>query len=705
MGRIISLLFCGCVAFFPSCLYAQDPKEENGLGRKIEDFTLADSQGKEHSLDGFAKQKALVVVFLGTDCPLVKLYADRLSELARDYQKKGVGFVGIDANIQDSSEKVASFVKEHAIKFPVLLDPTGTVADQFLAKRNPEAFVLDADRVIQYRGRIDDQYGLTERGSFQKVKETRKDLAIALDEIVAKKPVSEPVTEAPGCIIGRRRETKTEGNVTYSKQISRILQDRCVHCHRPGDIGPFALETYEDVIGWGEMIQEVVDDQRMPPWHADPSHGEFTNDARMTDEEKASIRQWVADGCPEGDKADLPPPKRFSKTWRIGKPDMVVAMSSTPFKVPAQGVLDYKYYTVNPGFKKDVWIKAAECRPGNRAVVHHIIVFVKAPGENEKEVILRSSFLASTAPGGQPMILPNGLAKKIPKGSQLLFQMHYTTNGKAQTDKSEIGLVFADEKEVQAEVKTDFSGTFAFLIPPHAADHKVTASNTFNQDAMLLAMYPHMHVRGKAFRYEAHYPDGNKEILLDVPNYDFNWQNTYTLKEPKFLPAGSSIQCVATYDNSAENLNNPDPSQTVHFGDQTWDEMMLGFFDAVPIDQAGYARLVEQIKNAPPMEIVLDDVAATEDTLAVSNPEEEKLAAEGNEDKREKVHRPLDSGAPVSNEKKAESTLKLAKTLVSRDKKKAAEWAQKVIDLAPDSPQAAEAKELIRELTSKVRKR
>ncbi|MFO0945766.1 MAG: redoxin domain-containing protein [Planctomycetota bacterium] len=592
MRRIMGLLFCGFFAFLPPSLHAEEiPKEQAGIGKKIEDFKLADAQGKEHSLADFSKHKTLVVVFLGTDCPLAKLYAERLSDLAKDYQKKGVGFVGIDANVQDSAEDVVAFTKEHGIKFPVLLDPTGGVADQFLAKRNPEAFVLDTDRVVQYRGRIDDQYGLTERGCFQRTKETRKDLAIALDEVSGKKPVSEPVTEAPGCIIGRKREAKTDGAVTYSKQISRILQSRCVQCHRPGDIGPFALESYDDVIGWGEMIQEVVDDQRMPPWHADPSHGEFTNDARMTDEEKAQIRQWVADGCPEGDKADLPPPKKFPKTWRIGKPDMVVAMSGTPFKVPAQGVLDYKYYTVNPGFKKDVWVKAAECRPGNRAVVHHIIVFVKAPGENEKEVILRSSFLASTAPGGQPMLLPAGLAKKIPAGSQLLFQMHYTTNGTAQTDKSEIGLVFADEKEVQAEVKTDFAGTFTFLIPPQAADHKVTASNTFNKDAMLLQMYPHMHVRGKAFRYEAVYPDGKKEVLLDVPNYDFNWQNTYTLKEPKFLPAGSSIQCTATYDNSAENLNNPDPSQMVHFGDQTWDEMMLGFFDAVPVDQADVRQI------------------------------------------------------------------------------------------------------------------
>jgi hypothetical protein len=281
--------------------------------------------------------------------------------------------------------------------------------------------------------------------------------------------------------------------------------------------------------------------------------------------------------------------------------------------------------------------------------------------------------------------------------------MHYTTNGTAQSDKSEIGLKFIDEKDVTGEVKTDIAGTFLFQIPPNAADFKVPASTTFNADAMLLCMYPHMHVRGKAFKYEARYPDGTTEVLLDVPNYDFNWQNTYHLKEPKFLPKGTELNCVATYDNSTANLNNPDPSQVVHFGDQTWDEMMLGFFDAVVIDKAGYDKLVAEIKSSPSEMIMEDDSVATvahEDAAANDPATESHEAGEAAEEEKEKPKR-VQVVSSRSKEEKAESYLNLAKALVSRDKKKAKLWAQKVIDFAPDSESAEKAKALIKELTPK----
>jgi len=325
----------------------------------------------------------------------------------------------------------------------------------------------------------------------------------------------------------------------------------------------------------------------MPPWHANPAHGHFRNDARLSDEEKSLIARWVEAGAPEGDPAELPPPRQFVTGWQIGQPDAVIYMRDEPFQVPASGEVRYQYFLVDPGFKEDKWIQAAECRPGNRAVVHHIIVGLVPPGAVRPMRIVEgveSDWLAATAPGAKPLVLADGLAKLIPAGSKLVFQMHYTPNGTPQEDRSAIGLVFADPKTVKRLVGTDKAANPRFSIPPGASNYRVEATKTFQKDTLLLAFFPHMHLRGKAFRYTAKYPDGREEILLDIPHYDFNWQNTYELAEPKRMPKGSKIHCEAWYDNSDANLANPDPTATVRWGDQTWEEMMIGYFAATPAD-------------------------------------------------------------------------------------------------------------------------
>jgi hypothetical protein len=373
--------------------------------------------------------------------------------------------------------------------------------------------------------------------------------------------------------------------VTYSKHIARIIQDNCVKCHRPGEIGPFALTSYDEVVGWAEMIREVVDQQRMPPWHANPKYGHFINDARLSESDKQLIARWVEAGAPEGNKADLPPPKQFTTGWQIGQPDQVIYMTDKPFNVPATGEVRYQYFVVDPGFTEDKWVKAAECRPGNRAVVHHIIVGIVPPGATLGGGDFAGGWLAATAPGARPMLLREGLAKKVPAGSRLVFQMHYTPNGTAQQDRSSIGIVFADPATVQKTVATDKAGNRGFRIPPGDANYKVEATQTLTRDTLVISLMPHMHVRGKAFRYTALYPSGEKEILLDVPHYDFNWQNSYEFVEPKLMPKGTKMFCEAWYDNSDENLANPDPAKEVRWGDQTWEEMMIGYFAATPAGQ------------------------------------------------------------------------------------------------------------------------
>ncbi len=551
------------------------------VGQSIADFTLADYRSKSYSLSDWRSTKIVVVAFLGTECPIVKLYAQRLQQLADSHPVDQLVVIGIDSNQQDSLAELGHFARTHDLRFPLLKDPGNRVADLFHAQRTPELFVLDAQRTVRYHGRVDDQYTY----ETQRSKHDENYLTAAIQELLADRPVKTPETEVVGCHIGRIfAETKDNG-ITYSNQISRILQQKCVECHREGEIAPFSLDTYSEAVGWAEMMEEVVRQERMPPWHASAEHGSFANDRRMTDEEKQLIYKWVADGAPEGDTTLLPSPVAYVAGWQLPKqPDLVVPMRDKPFTVAANGEIQYQYFAVDPGFSEDRWVSAAECLPGNRKVVHHILVFAQPP-DSKAISGEQGGFLAAYVPGLRARPFPDSMAKRVRAGSKLIFQVHYTPVGTEQPDLSSLGLVFADRQDVQHEVRTVAAVETQFAIPPHNDNYLVIANSPRAPvDVLLLALMPHMHVRGKSFRYEARYPDGKSEILLDVPHYDFNWQTAYRLDEPKLLPAGTCVHCVAHYDNSENNLANPAPEKTVRWGDQTWDEMMIGYLDiAVPL--------------------------------------------------------------------------------------------------------------------------
>ncbi len=556
---------------------------EGPIGKKIPNFTLRDHRGMERSLSDYDDQEVVAVVFVGTDCPLAKLYAPRLEDLHQKLSSKGVALLAINSNRQDSMTKVGAFARIHELSYPVLKDAGNEVADLFEAERTPQAFVLDRDRTIRYVGRIDDQYGLGATSGYAKPSLEHSDLADAIEEVLAGKQVSTPVTEATGCIIGRVAEIEPHGEVTYSNQIARILNDRCVSCHRPGEVAPFPLTNYDEVNGWGEMICEVIDKGQMPPWFANPEYGEFKNDCRLSDEDKLLIHEWVDNGSPEGDPANLPEPPQFTDGWRIPEPEQVLYMTEEPYDVPAEGVVEYKYFTIDPGWTEDKWIKASEARPDNRAVVHHIIVFAIPP--NTDDSAIRRKSVAGFAPGSPARIYPSGVANRVAAGSKLVFQMHYTPNGSPQKDRSCVGFVFADDSEVEKPAGGGLVGNWSFAIPPHDANHKIVGELEFKSDTLLTDMLPHMHLRGKSYRYVALYPDGTEEILLDVPRYDFNWQLRYDLVEPKLMPKGTKLRGIAYYDNSEDNIANPDPTETVRYGDQTWEEMMHGFFSTVPVEK------------------------------------------------------------------------------------------------------------------------
>jgi len=609
VGLFVVLPLCAVLASIASAKEGVVPK----VGEKVENFSLLDFRGQEHSLADAKDAKLVVVAFLGVECPLSKLYAPKLVKLADEYKDKGVAVIAVDPNRQDAATEMGQYASEHKLNFPYLKDLNNKLADAMGAARVPQVFVLDADRKIRYSGRVDDQYGFDTGSGYAKPQVSRHDLTAALDELLAGKEVTQPTTEAIGCLIGRVREPQADSQVTYSNQISRIFQEHCVECHRPGQIGPFALENYEDAVGWAEMIEETVREKRMPPWHPDPEFGHFKNDISLSDEDKELIYQWVAAGAPEGDKSQLPKPKEYAGSWMIpGGPDAVFHMSEEAVDVPAEGTVEYRYYIVDTGFKEDKWVQAAECMPDNRGVVHHMIVFLKPPGgiapadgegdaeraekKEEKSKQARSgrgaargqaSFgqLCGFAPGTRPIVLPPGMAKLIPAGWQLVFQMHYTPNGAPAKDRSKVGIKFCDPDTVTHRVATANATNAFFNIPAGDPNHKVESNRTYGRDVQLLSVFPHMHLRGKDFRYDLVYPDGRKETIMNMPRYDFNWQTSYIFKEPLQLPAGTTMHCTAHFDNSADNPANPDPSKAVRWGDQTWEEMMIGWFDiAVPKD-------------------------------------------------------------------------------------------------------------------------
>lgn len=544
------------------------------VGMRIDDLKLHDHLGTERRLRDWSDQQVVVVAFLGTECPLAKLYAPKLVELAKKYADRGVQFVGINSNQQDSLRKIAHYVRTHEIPFPILKDPDNEVADQFQATRTPVVYLLDRTRTIRYRGRIDDQYGQ----GYTRAKVTRDDLAIALDEVLASKPVSVPVTKEVGCHIARVPRKSPTGEVTYSNHVAPVLQQHCVRCHRDGQIAPFSLTSYDDARAWSASIREAIEEQRMPPWHANPKYGHFANDASLSLSDKRLLFEWIENGMPEGNPSDLPAPVAFNDGWQLPRHDVIYKMPKA-FDVPATGVVPYQYFEVDAKFDEDVWIQGAEIRPGNAAVVHHVFAFYIPPGQKKlasEDPLLNA--IAAFAPGMPAELLPEGHAQLIPAGSSLYFQVHYTPNGSRQSDQSEVGIVFADPKSVKKEVTLGIAANVDFRIPPGAAKFVVPAGYEFTQETLLHALVPHMHYRGKAFRFTAEYPDGKKEILLDVPRYDFRWQNVYILRDVKSMPKGTVLMCHGVFDNSAANLDNPDPTREVRWGDQTFEEMMLGTF-------------------------------------------------------------------------------------------------------------------------------
>ncbi len=392
-------------------------------------------------------------------------------------------------------------------------------------------------------------------------------------------------------------------DVTFYKDVLPVLQKNCQGCHRPGEAAPMSFLTYKDVRPWSKAIREAVLLKKMPPWFADPHYGKFSNDRSLSQADVDTLVAWANGGAREGDAKDSPPQRQFVDGWNIGKPDVVFEMPE-PFPVPASGTVEYQYLVIPTNFTEDRWIQMAEVRPGNRAVVHHVIAFLRPPGSKwlkdakpgvpfvpkkedrkrrrsggrESNSDAAPELLVGYAPGLAAQIWSPGEAKLVKAGSDIVFQLHYTANGKAAGDRTKIGLILAKEPPEQ-RVLTLAAANDKLTIPPAAENYEVKSEVTLNESVKLVGLMPHMHLRGKDFEYRATYPTGENEVLLRVPRYSFSWQLFYYLAEPKALPRGTKIECTAHFDNSPNNRDNPDPNAEVKWGDQSWEEMMIGWFD------------------------------------------------------------------------------------------------------------------------------
>ena len=367
---------------------------------------------------------------------------------------------------------------------------------------------------------------------------------------------------------------------TFAKDVAPIFYAKCVECHRPTMFAPMSLIAFDDARPWARSIRNRVATRTMPPWGADPAHGVFKNDPRLTDKEIETILAWVDGGAPRGNDADLPTVPVFAEGWSIGKPDVIFEMQE-PFSIPARGTIDYQYIRIPTNIAEDRWLQAIEIKPQARAHVHHVIAFtVPAGSPITEQGALGPGNIGGVTPNKPGVVFDPGVGRLLSANSDIVLQMHYTTNGEATIDKTQVGVVFAKQAP-QWQQRGGSAMDFRFKIPAGAPAHEVRATRVLQQDTVITSLTPHMHMRGKDMTYVAKYPDGRTETLLAVPKYDFNWQITYQLKEAKRFPKGTEIEVIAHFDNSPQNKFNPDPTKDVTWGDQTWEEMMIGFWGTI----------------------------------------------------------------------------------------------------------------------------
>jgi thiol-disulfide isomerase/thioredoxin len=542
--------------------------ERVAVGDTIPNLTFKDIHYLPRSLDQFGKKNAFVLVFTNTTCPLVQRYLPVLQAMEKEYRDKGVQFVAVNCGPEDSIVAMAVQAVEFGIAFPFVKDFDGKCGEALGVTRTPEVVVLDGERRLRYRGRIDDQYRL----GGTRPAATRNDLREALNEVLAGKEVSVKETPVDGCLITKAEPPRVAKNVTFAEHAAPLMKKHCQECHRGGTSAPFSLTTYKQVAGKAATIAEVISEGRMPPWFGSTEHAKIINRRALSSEERDTILAWIKAGTPLGDEKKLPEPLPPLKSkWLIGKPDLIVP--GPEHELPATGDIAYKYIILPHVFLEDTWVQGVQILPDNPRIVHHCNMAWVTLAEGFKA----SNFITGFVPGNGPMTMEEGVGFKIPTGATLGLQIHFVTTGKPEKCRISVGLKYASGV-VQKQLKHFLLVDTRFAIPPGEPAHAVSASRTLTHDAVGVGFFSHMHVRGKDMTFKAHYPDGKSETLLIIPNYSFDWQVPYRLEPNKVqFPKGTRFECIAHYDNSAFNPFNPNPKATVKDGPQTYNEMMNGF--------------------------------------------------------------------------------------------------------------------------------
>lgn len=556
-----------------------------GVGELVPDLALRLADGATRRLSALAGPKGLVVLVRSEACPVGRRQGPDLPAIEAQAAAKGLAVVYLNVATAETESAARDAATAYGIRAPYALDAGRAAAAALGVRTTTEAFVLDRARTLVYRGAIDDRYGV----GHARAAASHAWLLRAIDAAAAgRRPLVEATT-APGCAVAiDPAKTPPAPAPTWHGRVSRIFDRNCADCHRAGDAGPFPLLTRDDVLAQADMVKVVVANRTMPPWFAGEACGEFATDASLSARDREAVLAWIEAGLPVGDPADAAAPAERAPGWRIGEPDLVLEVPEA-IDVPASGVVEYQYRWVATGLEEDRWVTAVEVRPSAPEVVHHVLVFPRFRKKDPRAATQGpfdggvSGYFAATVPGQGHFVYPEGHAKKLPAGTDLLFQIHYQPNGRAARDRPRIGLRFAPTPPAH-EVRTRGVYDMKFKIPPGAERHPVHAVWTFPQRARILEFMPHMHVRGTAFRYELELPDGARRTLLDIPRYDFDWQIVYRLREPLEVPRGARVHATGWFDNSATNPSNPDPTRTVPFGDQTTDEMMIGYFDWVPLE-------------------------------------------------------------------------------------------------------------------------
>ena len=552
-------------------------------GEAITDFSLIDHEGRFFQLSRKANQNAIVIVTLSENKRDLSRLSKEVENLAKQFTGNGIQFYFMDSSGSHDKALLSDIASAAKIPFPILIDDTQLIAEALGITRGLEAVILNPkSKELVFRGALNDRFALGSKARKASVHYAGS----ALTQILEGSDRLTVATETKGELINFNDKTLRVAALSYENDIAPILEQRCVSCHVEGGIAPFAMSSHQMIQGWSPMIREVLMTKRMPPGQIDKEYSnEFHSVNQISVEETQKLVHWIEGGAQHSGTRD--PLAEFNitrKKWAYGEPDMIVKIP--PQQIPATGVQDYRNLVVPLDLEEDVWVKAVEFVAGDTTVLHHIIAWASAPqgrGGGAFGLLNQGIGLGAYAPGNSINTYPEGSGFPLEVGSGLRLQMHYTTSGKEATDASEIGIYFWDE-EPEKRVLGGSAADLDISIAPFEANHEMVASKKFRQDAYLTMVGPHMHYRGTDANFKLVYPDGNTEEILNVPNYQFNWQKTYDFKEPKFIPAGTEMVFRATFDNSDMNPSNPDPSDEISWGEQSWQEMFFGFFRYIDAD-------------------------------------------------------------------------------------------------------------------------